>query len=85
MNTHCADCHRPGQVAPFPLTSYQDAAGRAAMIREVVDEGRMPPWSANPKHGRFANDPVFEEIVRLGRKYRESLRPRSKKAKRAHP
>jgi uncharacterized protein YukE len=25
--------------------------------------------------GRFKNDPVFEEVVRLGREYRESLRP----------
>lgn len=34
--------------------------------------------------GRFANDPAFEEMVRLGREYRESLRPkRSKKKKRS--
>jgi hypothetical protein len=25
--------------------------------------------------GRFENDPAFDEIVRLGREYRESLRP----------
>lgn len=25
--------------------------------------------------GRFENDPTFDEIVRLGRDYRESLRP----------
>jgi hypothetical protein len=25
--------------------------------------------------GRFANDPVFDEIVRLGREYREGQRP----------
>ena len=38
--------------------------------------------------GRFANDPVFEEIVRLGREYRESLRPKPShrgKGRRAHP
>ena len=26
------------------------------MIREVVQEGRMPPWFADPKYGHFAND-----------------------------
>ena len=26
--------------------------------------------------GTFADDPAFEEAVRLGREYRESLRPR---------
>ncbi len=32
--------------------------------------------------GRFANDPIFDEMVRLGREYRESLRPGKKKGKR---
>jgi hypothetical protein len=31
--------------------------------------------------GRFANDPVFDEIVRLGQEYRESLRPKERKKK----
>lgn len=31
--------------------------------------------------GRFANDPVFDEMVRLGREYRESQRPGRGKAK----
>ena len=26
------------------------------MIREVVDEGRMPPWLADPAFGPFKND-----------------------------
>lgn len=32
--------------------------------------------------GRFADDPLFEEMVQLGRKYRESQRPRSRKPSR---
>jgi chemotaxis methyl-accepting protein methylase len=28
---------------------------------EVVDEGRMPPWFANPEHGHFANDPRLKD------------------------
>lgn len=35
--------------------------------------------------GRFADGPVFEEIVRLGRMYRDSLRPKRRKVQRAHP
>jgi hypothetical protein len=34
--------------------------------------------------GRFADDPVFDEIVRLGQAYRRSLRPRPR-AKRRQP
>ena len=50
------ECHRQGEVAPFTLTSYDDAAAWAETIREVVQEGRMPPWFADPKYGQFIND-----------------------------
>jgi hypothetical protein len=56
LQKRCVACHRAGQVAPFALTSYRSAAGRAETIREVLEQGRMPPWHANPDHGRFAND-----------------------------
>lgn len=52
----CVACHRQGQIAPFALTSYQEAAGWAETIREVVREQRMPPWHADPKYGHFSND-----------------------------
>jgi peroxiredoxin len=57
LQKHCQACHRPGQIAPFALTSYREAAGWAGTIQEVVEEGRMPPWHAGPGHGKFANDP----------------------------
>jgi hypothetical protein len=44
------------------------------------DSTTLPWWEAQA--GRFANDPIFEEAVRLGREYRESLRPRRRKVKR---
>jgi peroxiredoxin len=56
MQTHCVACHRPGQIGPFALTDYEEVAGWGAMIKEVVSEGRMPPWSANPQFGHYAND-----------------------------
>jgi peroxiredoxin len=56
LQQRCQECHRPGQIAPFGLTTYQEAANWAGPIREAVEQGRMPPWHANPKHGRFAND-----------------------------
>jgi len=51
----CVECHRAEGVAPFPLESYKQAAGKAATIAEVVAEGRMPPWFASPKYGHFVN------------------------------
>ncbi len=56
LQTHCQECHRPGQIGPFPLLTYDHAANWSAMIREVVTEKRMPPWFADPHIGRFKND-----------------------------
>jgi len=56
FNDNCVFCHRSGQIGPFSLTSYDEAVGWAEMIREVVDDRRMPPWHADPKVGHFAND-----------------------------
>jgi peroxiredoxin/mono/diheme cytochrome c family protein len=56
FNSHCVECHHPGEIGPFSLTSYDEAIGWADTIEEVVREGRMPPWHADPKYGHFAND-----------------------------
>ena len=50
---NCAVCHRPGEVAPFPLLTYQDAAKRAALIAAVTKSRVMPPWKPEPGYGEF--------------------------------
>lgn len=52
----CAPCHRPGMVAPFSLLDHEDAAKWSGPISEAVRARRMPPWHADPAHGRFSND-----------------------------
>jgi peroxiredoxin len=56
VQNKCQSCHRPGQSAPFALLSYDQVRKHAPMIREVIDERRMPPWHADPRYGHFAND-----------------------------
>nr|MCH9790980.1 thioredoxin family protein [Planctomycetota bacterium] len=56
LQKHCIDCHRDGEIAPFQLTEYQEVAGWAETIAEVVRDQRMPPWHADPAHGKFSND-----------------------------
>jgi peroxiredoxin len=56
VQKNCQECHRPGQIGPMALTNYKTVADWSEMIREVVSEGRMPPWHADPKHGKFVND-----------------------------
>lgn len=43
---HCLECHRPGGVGPFSLTSYADIVAHKGMIRQVVERQVMPPWFA---------------------------------------
>ncbi len=56
---NCVVCHRPNTAAPFSLITYEQAAGKASMIAEVVNEGRMPPWYAHPEVGNFTNARVL--------------------------
>ncbi len=56
LQERCVSCHRAGQIAPFALTEYDDVAAWADTMLEVIDQGRMPPWHANPKYGEFRND-----------------------------
>lgn len=64
LQNKCQECHRPGQIGPMPLRKYDEVTGWAEMIREVVGEKRMPPWHADPRFGKFANDRSLSESDR---------------------
>jgi mono/diheme cytochrome c family protein len=53
---NCAQCHRPGEIAPMSLLTYKDARPWARSIREKVAARDMPPWHADPRYGEFSND-----------------------------
>jgi hypothetical protein len=53
---NCTGCHRPGEIGPMSLLTYDDVRPRAKDIRDKVGDGIMPPWHADKAHGRFAND-----------------------------
>jgi len=52
---HCVQCHRPGEVGPFSLLSYEDAAKRADFIADLTHKRQMPPFHADPNYGDFKN------------------------------
>jgi mono/diheme cytochrome c family protein len=56
LQKNCQECHRPGQIGPMSLLTYDDAAAWADTIRWVVKSRRMPPWYADPQFGHFEND-----------------------------
>src|SRR5882757_9393325 len=58
---HCASCHRPGEIAPMSLLSYEQVRPWAAAIREQVAAGTMPPWHSAAPRGTFSNDRRLSE------------------------
>jgi hypothetical protein len=56
LQKNCQGCHRPGEVAPMSLLTYQDARPWAKSIKNAVVSQKMPPWFADPKYGHFSND-----------------------------
>jgi mono/diheme cytochrome c family protein len=57
MQNNCVECHRQGGPGPFAFETYEQVSGRRkGMIKDVLEEGIMPPWFASPSHGEWAND-----------------------------
>jgi mono/diheme cytochrome c family protein len=52
----CAGCHRPGEMAPMSLLTYEQVRPWATAIREKVALGQMPPWHSVDPRGTFEND-----------------------------
>lgn len=61
LQKNCEECHREGEIAPFTLTKYEDVVGWGDTILEVIEDRRMPPWHADPKHGEFSNARLMSE------------------------
>ncbi len=56
LHNRCVECHRTGEVAPMTLTTYREVRPWAKAIKDRVLSRAMPPWFADPAHGRFEND-----------------------------
>ena len=51
IQKNCVSCHREGGIAPFKLDTIADVKSHAAMIKQTVEQGTMPPWQAAPAVG----------------------------------
>src|SRR5271169_796851 len=61
LQSHCQSCHRAGGISALPLETFEQAQRKAAAIAGSVANRAMPPWFADPKIGRFSNDPSLSE------------------------
>lgn len=79
---NCVTCHRPGEAAPFSLTSYEDVATRAKLIVEVTESRYMPPWKAAKGHGEFKDERrLTDEQISAIRAWVKGGMPRGEAAK----
>ncbi len=63
------------------LATLEAEVARLKLKIDVSQEKAVPWWDRIA--GSFANDPVYEEAMRLGRQYRESLRPKPRKRRKS--
>src|SRR3989442_2136001 len=56
LQKNCQSCHRPRQIAPMSLLTYEEVRPWARAIKTKVESRQMPPWFADPEYGRFTND-----------------------------
>src|SRR5215831_14140996 len=53
---HCQSCHRPGNIAPFSLLTYDESRRHAFEIQKAVVSHEMPPWKPMDSHGVFQDE-----------------------------
>ena len=61
LQKNCQSCHRPGQIGPFSLLTYESARPWARGIKTKVESRQMPPWFADPHVSEFSNDPSLTD------------------------
>lgn len=49
IDAKCANCHKPEDIAPFSLESYDEVYKSRVLVKHSIESGSMPPWS--PREG----------------------------------
>jgi hypothetical protein len=61
---NCVSCHRPGEIAPMSLVTYDQARPYAKAIANAVTARTMPPWHAEAPAGTFHNERTLSDPER---------------------
>lgn len=71
LQRSCVVCHRPGEVAPMPLRTFEEARPWARSIKLRVQRREMPPWFVDRTIGikEYENDPSLtdDEIATIAK------------------
>ncbi len=61
LQRNCQVCHRPGEIGPMALMTYEGTRPWAKAIKAAVASKKMPPWFADAKYGHFMNERHLSE------------------------
>src|SRR5882672_5793036 len=63
LQQKCVQCHRPGEMAPMSLLTYQETRPWARSIKNKVSKHEMPPWFIDKSIGiqKFKNDGTLSD------------------------
>lgn len=56
IEAKCSQCHVPGGMGHFPLTTYDEVLTLAPVIKGDVAGGKMPPWRATGPLDKYIGD-----------------------------
>lgn len=56
LYAHCTRCHRPGEVAPFSLLTYDDVVQHGITVQYVTSTRYMPPWKPDPGYQHYLDE-----------------------------
>ncbi len=56
LQRSCQECHRPGEIAPMALLTYDQVRPYARAIKADILQQKMPPWPADQHFLKFSND-----------------------------
>jgi hypothetical protein len=79
LQRSCVSCHRPGEMAPMSLMTYEDVRPWARAIKTRVVAREMPPWHLDRHIGiqAFKDDPsLTDEQIATISKWVDSGAPR---------
>ncbi len=54
--TNCTVCHRPGEIGPMSLTSYDEVRNWGPTIKYVTEIKYMPPWKPDKHYSSFLGE-----------------------------
>src|SRR5215467_14463057 len=56
LQNNCQSCHRPGEIGPMPLLTFDQARPYARAIKRATETKKMPPWFADSSVQHYTND-----------------------------